>query len=372
MRTYGTGSFWEASSGTLYYRIWIDGVRFQYNIGKAKDFRTQKDREKAAREYLAKLPSTSPRQMRTVSLATFIERSYLPEAKAATRNSTYAEYKGIFERHVKKLATKPIRHYQTPQVQDLLDTIADPSMSITSLRHIRAFLSGVFRWAKKKGLYGGENPVRDCTLASGLKPPRQTAAYTLEEVNAVLAQLESHLTSKAIVAVAAFSGLRRSEIAGLRWCDWEDDKLHVRQSVFNYVVNPPKSPASRNWVPVTPQLKEALEAYKAECSAEDTTGMMSPDSRMFVGTLDHYGRKFIAPAFKRAGVRWRGYHAFRRGVATALHEAGVSDLTIQRICRHSSLVTTQQSYIKIRDHAVESAMEVLANQATIRLKQVEK
>jgi len=95
--------------------------------------------------------------------------------------------------------------------------------------------------------------------------------------------------------------------------------------------------------------------------------MEDETARMFRYTLDHYGRKHIGAAFKRAGVAWRGYHAFRRGVATALHEAGVSDLTIQRICRHSSLVTTQQSYIKIRDHAVESAMEVLANQARIRL-----
>jgi integrase len=369
-RTYGTGSFWVSCKTTLYYRIWIDGQRYQFRLGRVEEFKTQKDRERAAREVLAKLPSTSPKDLRSVSLATFIERAYLPEAKAATRNSTYAEYKGMFERHIKKLATKPLRHYDTSHAQDLLDTIADPSMSITTLRHIRAFLSGCFRYAKKKGLYSGENPVRDCTLATGLKPPRQTAAYTLTEVNAVLAQLESNLTARAIVAVAAFSGLRRSEIAGLRWCDWEDDKLFVRQSVFNHVVNPPKSPASRNWVPVTPQLKDALEAYKADTVANDVCFL--PDSRMFVGTLDHWSRKFINPAFKRAGVAWRGYHAFRRGVATALHEAGVSDLTIQRICRHSSLVTTQQSYIKIRDHAVESAMEVLAVQAGNRLKEAGK
>jgi integrase len=368
LRTYGTGSFWISCKTTLYYRIWIDGQRYQFRLGKVEEFKTQKEREKAAREQLAKLPATSPKELRSVSLSEFIERGYLPHAKEAVRNCTYGEYVGMFNRHLKNRAKKPLRHYDMPQAQELLDEIADPSMSITTLRHIRAFLSGVFRYAKKKGLYNGENPVRDCTLATGLKAPRQTAAYTLAEVNKVLADSGLDPEAKAIAATAAFSGLRRSEIAGLRWKDWEGDQLHVRQTVFNHVVNPPKSAASKNWVPVTPQLKEALEAYKAHRLATDEFGLMDdPTARMFRYTLDHYGRKHIAAAFKRAGVEWRGYHAFRRGVATALHEAGVSDLTIQRICRHSSLVTTQQSYIKIRDHAVESAMEVLANQARIGL-----
>ncbi|HXJ87584.1 MAG TPA: tyrosine-type recombinase/integrase [Candidatus Binatia bacterium] len=353
-RTYGTGSFWVSGKTTLYYRIWIDGARYQFNLGKVKDFPTHKDREKAAREYLAKLPSTSPKEMRSVSLATFIERSYLPEAKAAVRASTYNEYKGMFERHIKKLATKPIRHYDTARVQDLLDTIADPSMSITSLRHIRALLSGIFRWAKKKGLYSGENPVRDCTLASGLKSPRQTAAYTLTEVNAVLAQLESNLQARAIVAVAAFSGLRRSEIAGLRWPDWNGDQLHVRRSVFNGIENDTKSPASKNWVPVLPELRSILEAYKAECMADVC---WLEESRMFIHTLDHFARKHICPAFKRAGVAWRGFHAFRRGVATAMHESGVSDITIMRALRHSSLAVTVNSYVKVRDGLLERAFQ---------------
>jgi hypothetical protein len=43
--------------------------------------------------------------------------------------------------------------------------------------------------------------------------------------------------------------------------------------------------------------------------------------------------------FKRDVLRpeWRGWHAFRRGLATNLHLLGVNDKTIQAILRHSNI-----------------------------------
>jgi integrase len=364
-RTHGSGTFWE-SGKSLYYKIWVDGCRHGFRLGKLTDFPTQKSRDAAAREVLAKLPITSPRDVRNVTLADFVERIYLPWAQEAVRASVYNEYKGMYERHLKSLATKPIRHYDTAAAQDLLDTVAENKAGIarTTMKHVRALLSGIFKHAKKRGLYYGENPTKDCTLPSGLKPPRQTSAYTLPVVNAVLAQLKDDPESHAIVAVAAFAGLRRSEIAGLRWCDWDGDQLHVKQSVFNYVVNEPKSAASKNWVPIVPQLKEALEAYKAHRLATDEFGLMDdPTARMFRYTLEHIGRKHIGAAFRRAGYKFEGYHGFRRGIASNLFELGASDLLVMRVLRHASVQVTRASYIKVRDNLLETAMQSLSDAA---------
>jgi integrase len=51
----------------------------------------------------------------------------------------------------------------------------------------------------------------------------------------------------------------------------------------------------------------------------------------------------------RAGVRWHGWQASRRGRATNLHRLGVPDKTIQRILRHSNVAVTQSRYIKAAD-----------------------
>ena len=60
---------------------------------------------------------------------------------------------------------------------------------------------------------------------------------------------------------------------------------------------------------------------------------------------------------------WHGFHAFRRGLATNLHDLGVDDLTIQQILRHSDVSVTQRCYIKTLPAQTLSAMNKL--QATI-------
>ena len=57
-------------------------------------------------------------------------------------------------------------------------------------------------------------------------------------------------------------------------------------------------------------------------------------------------REVIRPALGPAGIPWYGLHAFRRGLATNLHELGVSDIVIQAILRHSNVSVTRAAYIK--------------------------
>jgi integrase len=48
----------------------------------------------------------------------------------------------------------------------------------------------------------------------------------------------------------------------------------------------------------------------------------------------------------KAGLKWRGWHAFRRGLAANLHRLEIVDKTIQAILRHADLGTTMNSYVK--------------------------
>src|SRR5271166_2528315 len=44
--------------------------------------------------------------------------------------------------------------------------------------------------------------------------------------------------------------------------------------------------------------------------------------------------------------RWRGWHGFRRGLATNLHDLGVDFKTISSLLRHANPAITQALYIK--------------------------
>jgi integrase len=84
--------------------------------------------------------------------------------------------------------------------------------------------------------------------------------------------------------------------------------------------------------------------------------------------LDNLARRVIIPVVRMSGIEWRGWHAFRRGLATNLHRLGVDDKTIQGILRHSSLATTQEIYIKTVGLDATTAMEKL--EAALELKHV--
>jgi integrase len=70
----------------------------------------------------------------------------------------------------------------------------------------------------------------------------------------------------------------------------------------------------------------------------------------------------VIKLFKANGLKWKGWHAYRRGLATNLHELGVPDVVIQAILRHEDIRTTQRSYIKTVPRVISAAMKRLQSQ----------
>ena len=53
---------------------------------------------------------------------------------------------------------------------------------------------------------------------------------------------------------------------------------------------------------------------------------------------------------KGTGIEWKGWHGFRRGLATNLFDLGVHPKLIAAILRHSDVATTMKHYIKENGH----------------------
>jgi integrase len=60
---------------------------------------------------------------------------------------------------------------------------------------------------------------------------------------------------------------------------------------------------------------------------------------------------------KTSGLKWKGWQAYRRGLATNLRRLGVPDTVIQAILRHEDVRTTQRFYIKTVRKDVTTAMK---------------
>ena len=245
--------------------------------------------------------------------------------------------------HVKPRSEADLKlwEYTTVELQALLHAIAAAkSLTGMTMRHVKAFLSGIFRQAIQTGHYKGVNPVHEARLPWGVRESGDTKAYTLDEIQTVLERLP--LTAKTAFAIAAFAGLRRSEIQGLQFSDIEGDQLWVRRSIVSGDENRPKSKASRSWVPIIAPLATILNQYRA--SLDDP----QPEDRLFSTSLGYAARRY----------RFH-FHAARRGLSSNLFALGVSDLTCSRILRHQGVQVTRAHYIALRDKTVDDAMDKL-------------
>jgi integrase len=68
-----------------------------------------------------------------------------------------------------------------------------------------------------------------------------------------------------------------------------------------------------------------------------------PNSLGGTTDLTNLADRIIKPALKKSGLKWYGWHAYRRGLESK--GTGIDDLVIQRILRHGDVGTTQKSYI---------------------------
>jgi hypothetical protein len=123
-------------------------------------------------------------------------------------------------------------------------------------------VSAIFTLAKQLDYFQGENPARDTATNPDAAEPQDTYAYALEEELAMLAVLPEPAAT--VVAVAAFMGLRRGEIAGLDWECYASGEMHISRSFWNGQVKEPKTRKSCAPVPVVRQLRNAWNS--ADCA----------------------------------------------------------------------------------------------------------
>jgi integrase len=195
--------------------------------------------------------------------------------------------------------------------------------------------------------------MRDVVLPKG-KLAGETHAYSLEAITQMLKVLPEPAAT--IVAVAAFTGVRKGELRGFLRENYDGGQVLISQSFWRGHALEPKTRESKAPVPVIAQLARRLDLHRC-VSGNPTRGLMFPSPMGKPINLDALARDVIVPLVTKAGIRWHGWHAFRRGLATNLQRLGVPDKIIQRILRHSNVAVTQSCYIKTADAEATAAMQ---------------
>ncbi len=298
----------------------------------------------------------------TMTLNRFIETVYLPYAERQKRRSTFLGYRNIWKRYIKPEGDRPLRDYRTFECEQMLTSIARVhNLCRSTLGHIKHFLGGTFRYARRQGVLDSPNPIRDVEIPRA-RPPAETHAYSLEEEVRMLAILPEPVAT--IVAVAAFTGARKGEIRGFVWEGYDGETIEVKQSVWRNHVGEPKREKSKGIIPVIAQLKFFLDRHRVR-SGNPSEGFIFRNPLGKPLNLDVLVGEVIRPALEAGKITWYGWHAFRRGLATNLHRLRVSDKVIQQILRHANVTTTINIYVKMVSQDAEDAMKKLEKNCSL-------
>jgi len=164
--------------------------------------------------------------------------------------------------------------------------------------------------------------------------------------------------ARTVCALAAFTGLSRSELRGLQWQDYDGRTIRVQRKVWKGLVGPTKTEAREAGVPVIPVLQKILNKYKKAYPPLGGGWIFRGEKLINPLNLDNLSRRDIPDQINGA---WFGWHAFRRGLGSRLNELGVDTNTIQAILRHANISTTQAYYIIPDQTHITKAMQKLDN-----------
>lgn len=199
---------------------------------------------------------------------------------------------------------------------------------------------------------------------AGLHKP--VATYTEAEVQTLLATIADNRLGHAWEL--ALSGLRRGEIAGLRWSDIDLDAKTL--SVVNNrvdaggraVENDPKSASSRRTLPLPDRLVTVLRSAKVR-QARERLALGSDSGPWEYAVSNEAGQpyhpqvlsRYWAEAVEAAGVRHIKLHAARHTCATLMHLQGVPVAVIAVWIGHKDASLTMRLYAHSQDEALKAA-----------------
>jgi integrase len=224
---------------------------------------------------------------------------------------------------------------------------------------IRNHMSSLFSHCIRHELYSKLNPI--ASVRQSAVRQRDPDILTLSEIRLILGNIEPQAI-KIMVATAAASALRRSELRGLKWADLDLDNcwFHCQRGLVGKYETKMKTRASRKSVEMNPTLAEALRAWRNSTPYPQDTDWVfaSPFSS---GRLPYWPdsalKDHVRPAAIKAGItKSIGWHTFRHSLASLLGQQGEDIKVIQELLRHASSRITSDVYQQGHTVAKRSAL----------------
>lgn len=262
--------------------------------------------------------------------------------------------------------------YCQKQVNRIFKTLKNYNSAINLIRRIFEYAK-VMKQIKTNPMNDVIIPKKRKTLDDTDKPVN---FYTKEQLRTFLETLKEHAPYQMYVAfrVLAFTGMRKGELAALKWSDvdFENGTISINKTVaFNNVgkfhIQTPKTRKSIRTISIDNTTLNALKTWKNELRKElfkQGQNIDKGDGFIFHSTngkfIIKYIDKFLPTFLKKYNLPAIKPHGFRHTHASLLFESGASIKEVQDRLGHENIKTTMDIYTHVTKSAREKTAEKFA------------
>jgi integrase len=325
-------------------------------------------RKKEADDYRATVHVDIRRGVHTSTKDTVADagKKWLADADERLEAATVESYRQHLSQHILPfIGAVKLSQLTVPAVRAFMDRLRAEKRSPAMIKRVVGDLGSILADAQERGTVA-QNVVRSLSRRRkgkkhehrhkhrpkvGVDIPRP------EEIRAIIAHLDGRW--RALLLTAIFTGLRASELRGLRWEDVDLKRalVHVTQRADKFnVIGKPKSAASHRDVPMPPLLVNTLREWKLRCPKSES-GLVFPTG---AGEIEYHSNivtRGLIPAQIAAGVvtkdgkaKYTGLHALRHFYASwcinRVEDGGLGlpIKVVQHRLGHSSMTMTSDIY----------------------------
>jgi len=317
------------------------------------------DADRKLREAMSSLDQGLPIVTSKVSLQNFLAK-WISAHSSRVRDRTIYGYGNVLKRYVyPRLGHVALTRLQPSHIEDLYASLLESHLSARTITQLHRILKKALKQAVRWN-YIGRNP------SDLVDPPRfekrEMIALDSDQLRLLL-EAASRTPYGMPIFLAAFTGLRRGELVGLKWAgiDIKSRTIAVRREVVfvpgkGHLVTSPKSPKSRKVVNVSPVVIERLQEHLGAQAIQ----------RQYAGEAwKHEGWVFTGPdgghldpnALSRIFLRLRKelslppvvLHSLRHSHATLLLQAKTPMKVVQERLGHSTIAITADIYSHVSE-----------------------
>ncbi|MGM0411609.1 MAG: tyrosine-type recombinase/integrase [Bacillota bacterium] len=321
------------------------------------------------------------------TMKTLLEDWLKKYAKPNTAATTYDGYKVIVKSHlipyfknikVKNIISDNIQAYLSyKRKKGRKDNKEGGLSEKTLLQHYRV-LSKVFDYAIDKAIIY-KHPMKNNLLSAPSPKKKQNDIKHLSKKQLAHLLKVAKEEGKWIynfIFVASHTGMRKSELLGLRWQDinfkkeeLSVNKALVRKTGVGTIMKEPKTKASRRNITLSKEIiqklknqKKLQEQNKKELRAQynNKLGLVfnkKDGSRYYPDTVNNKFNKVT----KKAGLNKFGIHSLRHTHATIMYNENVPLKTIQNRLGHTTLQTTMDTYTRESTKKQREGLKIFQN-----------